>query len=141
MKGLSASFLLYHGENVYNPSTVPRKSDSSLSSSLIAIMSLLVSSLLGVFCFGQALVHASATVQIQSGVLNGTSCPNVDVYSFLGIPFAQPPVGDLRFASPVAYQGSFPNGSLAATKEPPACIQFGSATTASNPQSEDWYAC
>jgi hypothetical protein len=46
-------------------------------------------------------------VETSSGPIVGhaaTTRPEVSEY--LGIPFAQPPVGDLRFAAPVKYTGS-----------------------------------
>lgn len=48
------------------------------------------------------------TVTISDGVLIGTSVPvsgGVAVNKFLGIPFAAPPIGDLRFAPPADPKG------------------------------------
>ncbi|XP_066261238.1 juvenile hormone esterase-like [Euwallacea similis] len=58
------------------------------------------------------------------GQVNITSRQNVTYYNFKGIPFGQPPVGDLRFASPLP--NSPWNGTLDATKERSECVQFSS---------------
>ncbi|KAB8300033.1 hypothetical protein EYC80_000272 [Monilinia laxa] len=47
------------------------------------------------------------TVQTTSGPVNGHAALNESqVSEYLGIPFAKPPVGDLRFAAPVAYRSN-----------------------------------
>ncbi|KAK0701943.1 Alpha/Beta hydrolase protein [Lasiosphaeria miniovina] len=64
--------------------------------------------------------HTSVT--IAGGRVHGMidhSMPNVR--QFLGIPYAQPPVGKLRFAAP---QPALPFGDLDATHMPPSCPQF-----------------
>jgi cholinesterase len=53
------------------------------------------------------------TVQTNSGPVSGHPASNdSDVSEYLGIPFAQPPIGDLRFAAPVNFTGTAPlNGT------------------------------
>ncbi|RAL67691.1 hypothetical protein DID88_008432 [Monilinia fructigena] len=47
------------------------------------------------------------TVQTTSGPVNGHAALNESqVSEYLGIPFAKPPIGDLRFAAPVAYRSN-----------------------------------
>ncbi|CAD6439808.1 c676aaa1-4651-4aa4-8ceb-bae45132be8a [Sclerotinia trifoliorum] len=47
------------------------------------------------------------TVQTTSGPVNGHAALNESqVSEYLGIPFAKPPLGELRFAAPVAYNGT-----------------------------------
>lgn len=63
---------------------------------------------------------------IDSGVVRGRAIEvpqvNVTVNQFLGIPFAQPPVNELRFAAPRQIEPW--TDTYAATSQPKACMQF-----------------
>ncbi|KAJ7046421.1 Alpha/Beta hydrolase protein [Mycena alexandri] len=63
---------------------------------------------------------AAPTVTLDAGTFTGT-VSSIHTQSFLGIPFAQPPVGDLRFRLPVA--NSAYNGTHSATAFGPGCPQ------------------
>jgi para-nitrobenzyl esterase len=63
---------------------------------------------------------AGDPVQTQSGRIAGTLLAS-GVKAYLGIPFAAPPVGDLRWAPPRPYHW---NGVLNADRKGPACIQI-----------------
>lgn len=86
-----------------------------------------------------ALVNAAPSFTIPAGTLHGTTCSN-GASAFLSVPFAVPPVGNLRWASPQAYNQTFPASGYNATTKGAACIQFGGRefTIAGTP-SEDWY--
>jgi carboxylesterase type B len=77
------------------------------------------------------------------GIVSGGTCNtnSSDASSFLGIPYAKPPTGELRFQPPVAFDHKYGNGTgrLDATSRVPACIQFGSSFVEDGPQSEDWW--
>ena len=50
---------------------------------------------------------ASNGIHTSSGLIEGHMAPNrPEVMEYLGIPFAKPPVGNLRFAAPQAFRGS-----------------------------------
>jgi len=47
------------------------------------------------------------TVKTTSGPVNGHAAfKATELSTYLGIPFAQPPIGDLRFAPPQKYKGT-----------------------------------
>lgn len=66
----------------------------------------------------------SPVVRISDGLVAGRREINSDVpvHTFLGIPYAQPPVGDLRFEKP---RPPIPwNGTYNATRRPHPCMQI-----------------
>lgn len=64
--------------------------------------------ILGTYFNAGEWTHGDTTgvmVVISSGKINGQySNTRPQVYEFLGIPYAQPPVGELRFAAPVRFK-------------------------------------
>lgn len=64
--------------------------------------------------------RASPSIATDYGTWVGSSSGGID--SFLGIPFAQPPVGNLRFKAPVAPNVTY--GTYSATSYGPSCPQM-----------------
>jgi para-nitrobenzyl esterase len=81
--------------------------------------------------FGQS----QPAVSIDSGSISGID--TADVRAWLGIPYAAPPVGDLRWRAP--QPAAHWQGVRAADKVGPACIQamLGGRAAGNAPQSED----
>ena len=61
--------------------------------------------------------------------------PPVD--QFLGLPYASPPTGALRFAPPVDWTSKWPHGSFNASSFGPACLQFPGQLRNASYTSED----
>ncbi|KAH9987546.1 alpha/beta-hydrolase [Xylariaceae sp. FL0662B] len=78
----------------------------------------------------------SKVVHIRNGSVQGGKCETTDVNYFFSIPYAQPPVGDLRLAPPQPPSNSTYK-VLNGTNPAPSCIQFGSQFVEAGPQSED----
>jgi len=70
---------------------------------------------------------AAQTAKVAGGVLQGTREDGLTVYK--GIPFAAPPVGDLRWRAP--QPAAAWNGVRPADKFAPQCVQAGDASTMS----------
>lgn len=68
---------------------------------------------------GQFNCTVGQSVETSSGDVTGHAATDYsEVSEYLGIPFAQPPVGELRFAAPVKYSGSSKlNGSVFVSSE------------------------
>ena len=93
---------------------------------------------LGLICLLSALGGAwTKTVTTTNGTVVGGKCESYDVDYFLAVPYAKPPVGDLRFAAPKSY-GKYAGGRLDATTPAPRCVQFGNIFIESGTASEDW---
>ena len=67
----------------------------------------------GQLCPGHPHNHVGDPVVTSSGLIEGHAAPRRPAVSeYLGIPYASAPIGDLRFAAPVAYDA---NGTIHAT--------------------------
>lgn len=67
--------------------------------------------------------ESDLTVRTKHATIHGTTETDTpDVRQFLGIPFAQPPLGDLRFAPPQPIVDDL--GTVEATQLPPACMEW-----------------
>ncbi|ODN06053.1 Acetylcholinesterase, partial [Orchesella cincta] len=67
--------------------------------------------------------HSVTQVQTSTGLLHGIrrNVLGKDVHIYLGVPFAQPPLGPLRFKKPISLKPW--NGTYYATKQPNTCYQ------------------
>ncbi|KAK8201911.1 hypothetical protein M8818_005436 [Zalaria obscura] len=72
-----------------------------------------------------SVTRASTTVTVKNGTLQGVHSAEWDQDFFLGIPYAQPPLGQLRFKWPQSLNTSF-NGTRDATQYGYSCYQYGS---------------
>jgi carboxylesterase type B len=99
----------------------------------ISITTLLTSVTVG------ALAAKNSSGKAQARVANGTVIGvHSDTYNqdlFLGLPYAQPPTGDLRFRNPRSLNATY-NGTLEATQYAPSCVGYGGDSTG-YPLSED----
>jgi triacylglycerol lipase len=77
--------------------------------------------------------EAAPTAMVKNGTYSGVYNLEHNQDFFLGIPYAQPPVGALRFRNPVSLNSSW-EGPANATEFSPACHQFPPDNT---PTSED----
>eukprot|EP00928_Gymnodinium_smaydae_P038918 TRINITY_DN2671_c2_g2_i4.p1 TRINITY_DN2671_c2_g2~~TRINITY_DN2671_c2_g2_i4.p1 ORF type:complete len:523 (-),score=50.10 TRINITY_DN2671_c2_g2_i4:118-1686(-) len=65
---------------------------------------------------------ASVTVKTPLGDVHGSYDPESGVSVFKGIPFARPPVGDLRFADPEPWTEPYPHNGFNATNFGSRCV-------------------
>ncbi|KAJ7815173.1 alpha/beta-hydrolase [Mycena olivaceomarginata] len=92
---------------------------------------------LAAFAFA-AVAAQQPTVTITNGTVRGVDLPQFSQSLFLGIPYAQPPIGDLRLRPPRSINASF--GTLDATAYGPHCwsrFTTGFDDNSGFPNSED----
>ncbi|TNY22623.1 alpha/beta-hydrolase [Rhodotorula diobovata] len=65
------------------------------------------------------------TAVVANGTLEGVVLPTFNQEAFLGIPYAQPPVGDLRLRRARALESAFDGGKFEATEYSPFCPGIG----------------
>jgi len=70
------------------------------------------------------LASAAPTATTLNGTYEGITLPTWDQDAFLGIPYAQPPLGPLRFRWPQSINSSFA-GTRNATQYGFSCMQYG----------------
>lgn len=80
---------------------------------------------------------AARLVKVANGSIRGGKCNRTDSNYFFSIPYAQPPIYDLRLKAPRPYLNAY-HGELDATAPSPSCIQFNKLFAEANAQSEDW---
>jgi carboxylesterase type B len=68
--------------------------------------------------------YSAPAVTVKNGTYIGTYSQEYDQDFFLGVPFAQPPVEDLRFRVPQSLNSTFDFRSAA--QYAPACVGYGS---------------
>lgn len=76
-------------------------------------------------------------VQITNGTIQGLHLETYNQDVFLGIPFAEPPLGELRFSPPVPYNTSWGDSPKVFDEYGYACIATGATDNSLSPQSED----
>ena len=103
---------------------------------------LLTVALYGGSTIGKDSYTSTPHITIHDGeTLKGTSCSNTDVDKFLGIPYAQAPLGSLRFLPPkkLGRHSSSNKKVLDATHPAAPCIQYNQQFGVFDPTpSEDW---
>ncbi|KXJ87882.1 carboxylesterase family protein-like protein [Microdochium bolleyi] len=78
-------------------------------------------------CSASAILRAAnePTVQVKNGTYRGVHSPQYNQDYFLGIPYAQPPVGDLRFRHAHSLNETW-DGVRDATEYSKVCVGYGS---------------
>lgn len=64
------------------------------------------------------------TIAIANGTISGLHLGNYNQDVFLGVPFAQPPTGELRFRNPQSINTTF-RDTIVATDYAPLCVGYG----------------
>ena len=68
--------------------------------------------------------YGAPTVTIKNGTIQGVHSSTYNEDFFLGVPFAQPPTGELRYRLPQSIDKTF-NGTLQTTEYAPECYGYG----------------
>lgn len=118
---------------VYPDSSIPNRQTHNLGRVLFATMGIglvVKAAVVGISFLGQSNAAAlstrlsAPTAAVKNGTLVGEYNSFYDQEFFLGIPYAQPPVGDLRYRVPVPLNSSW-DGTKTATEYSPECVGYG----------------
>lgn len=111
--------------SLHNPSHCRLSKLSMISSSTMKLLTTL--GLLAVTSSAHVVPRASSgapTVTVTNGTISGLHSDTYNQDFFLGIPYAQPPVGPLRFMNPQSINSTYPS-TLEATEYAPECVGYG----------------
>lgn len=97
-----------------------------LVSFFIQVVAMLATALLAFAIGGQIVLGQSCApaVNLQNGTYVGLHSATYGQDFFLGVPFAQPPLGDLRFRPPQPLNSTW-EGTRNATAYYPECVGYG----------------
>jgi hypothetical protein len=73
-------------------------------------------------------LYPAPEVTVKNGTLRGFYLPSFNEDVFFGVPFAAPPVGNLRLRHPIPYQSSW-KGARDATVRTPSCPGYAGFDT------------
>lgn len=119
-----------HIANPPRPHGSPPKTRTMTRGTFLCFLSLIVTLCLAVPWKGQGGANKDLEVCTSSGKIHGMIHPAFPhVRQFLGIPFAQPPIGALRWMPPRPLPPSAVNSKIEATQLPPSCIQYLSSSS------------
>jgi triacylglycerol lipase len=76
------------------------------------------------FANGATSDYSAPSVQVLNGTYTGIHSPYYNQDFYLGMPYAQPPVGDLRYRVPQSVNTSW-SGTKNATEYSPFCVGYG----------------
>lgn len=93
----------------------------TIAVNMLRFLTLLVAPVLGLSIRQSS---GAPSVTVKNGTYTGLYQSTYDQDLFLGVPYAQPPVGDLRFRFPQPLNFSW-SGSKAATAYYPECVGYG----------------
>ena len=79
--------------------------------------------------------EGSPVAKTKNGTVCGTRLPTFSQDAFLGVPFAEPPIGDLRLRHPKSFDTAYT--AYDATSQPPSCPGYAGFDVGIGPLNED----